>query len=78
MDRYLIKTNCNECTAKSNCFIQKTKDTKAFYDLQKNQISYKKGEIIIKEGTRVTDILYIIDGLNSGGNFFINEQTIFI
>ncbi len=63
MEKYLIKTNCNECTAKSSCFIQKTEDTKAFYDLQKNQISYKKGEIIIKEGTRVRDILFVIDGL---------------
>ncbi len=63
MDRYLTKINCNECSVKSNCFIQKTKDTEEFYSLQKNQISYKKGEIIIKEGTRVTDILYVIDGL---------------
>jgi CRP-like cAMP-binding protein len=31
--------------------------------LQKKQISYKKGEIIIKEGTRVTDVLYVIEGL---------------
>ena len=63
MDRYLTKTNCNECDGRSNCFVQKAKDTEEFYNLQKNQISYKKGEIIIKEGTRVTDILYVIDGL---------------
>jgi CRP/FNR family transcriptional regulator, polysaccharide utilization system transcription regulator len=63
MDRYIIETNCNECSAKSKCFITKTNKTEAFYALPKKQISYKKGEMIIKEGTRVTDILYIIDGL---------------
>jgi len=63
MDRYLIKTNCYECSAKSKCFIQKTKDAEEFYNLQKNQISYNKGEIIVKEGSRVTDILYVVDGL---------------
>lgn len=63
MYSYIIKTNCNECSAKSKCFIKKTKNTEQFYDLPKKQISYKKGEIIIKEGTRVTDIFYVIDGL---------------
>ena len=63
MDRYLIKNNCNECYARSKCFVQRTKNGEGFYNSQKTQISYKKGETIVKEGTHVTDILYVIDGL---------------
>jgi len=63
MDRYLVKTNCNECPARSKCFVQRTKDAEGFYNSQKTQISYKKGETIVKEGTHVTDILYVIDGI---------------
>lgn len=63
MDRYLIKTNCNECSARSKCFVQRTKNAEEFYHLQKKHIRYKKGETIVKEGTRVNDILYVIDGL---------------
>ncbi len=63
MDRYLIKTNCFECHAKSDCFIQRTKNADEFYKLNKTQIIYKKGETIIKEGTHVTNILYVLDGL---------------
>jgi CRP-like cAMP-binding protein len=63
MDRYLVKTNCNECYARSKCFVQRTKNAEEFYNSQKTHISYKKGETIVKEGTHVTDILYVIDGL---------------
>lgn len=63
MDRYLHKTDCSECYAKSNCFIQRVKNAEDFYSLQKNHIIYKKRETIIKEGTQVSNILYIIDGL---------------
>jgi CRP-like cAMP-binding protein len=63
MDRYLIKTNCSECYARSKCFIQRTKNADKFYDLLKSQITYKKGETIVKEGISVTNILYVIEGL---------------
>ncbi|HNS17842.1 MAG TPA: Crp/Fnr family transcriptional regulator [Bacteroidales bacterium] len=63
MDRYVIKTNCNDCYARSDCFIQKIKKIEEFFNLQKTHIPYNKGETIIKEGSHVTDILYIIDGL---------------
>lgn len=62
MDRYLIKTNCKECYASSYCFIQRTKNAEEFYNLQKTHIIYKKGETIIKEGTSVTNIMYVLDG----------------
>ncbi len=63
MDRYLVRTSCNDCYARPKCFVQRTKDAEVFYELQKSHIRYKKGETIVKAGAHVTDILYIIDGL---------------
>ncbi|MBN1186936.1 MAG: Crp/Fnr family transcriptional regulator [Bacteroidales bacterium] len=63
MDRYLIKTDCNECYTRSDCYIQRVKNAEDFYDVLKSHISYKKRETIIKEGTHVSNILYVIDGL---------------
>jgi len=63
MDRYLEKTNCNECNRSSDCFIQNIEKIEEFYNLQKVHINYKKGETIIKEGSRVSNILYVLDGL---------------
>jgi CRP-like cAMP-binding protein len=63
MDRYLVKTNCIDCYASSKCFVQGLKNAEEFYQLQKTHISYRKGETIIKEGSHVTNILYVLDGL---------------
>jgi len=63
MDRYLTKTNCKGCYARSKCFIQRTKKAEKFYESVKTHISYKRGETIVKEGMPVTNILYVIDGL---------------
>jgi len=63
MDRYLEKTNCNKCSRSSDCFIQNIEKEEEFYNIQKTHINYKKGETIIKEGSRVSDILYLLDGL---------------
>jgi len=63
MDRYLIKTDCKECGVRTKCFIQRTKGAERFYEFIKSQISYKRGETVVKEGIPVTSILYIIDGL---------------
>ena len=63
MDRYLFKTDCKECFFRPHCFIQRVKNVEDFYALQKTHIIYKKRETIIKEGTQVSNILYIIDGL---------------
>jgi len=63
MDRYLVKTNCNDCYARTKCFVQRTKNAEEFYKMQKPHIRYKKGETIVKEGARVTDILYVVEGL---------------
>jgi CRP-like cAMP-binding protein len=63
MDRYLIKTDCNNCYEKTNCFVQQIKKIDEFFDLEKKHIIYKKGETVIKEGTRVTEIFYVLEGL---------------
>ncbi len=63
MNRYLINTDCKECYARSDCFIQRIKKAEEFYKLQKPHIKYKKGETIIKEGLPVRNIFYIIEGL---------------
>ncbi len=63
MDRYLIKTDCKECCVSSKCFIQRTQNADKFYELIKSQITYKKGETIVKEGIKVSNILYVISGL---------------
>lgn len=63
MDRYLHKTNCNDCYAKAHCFIQRVQNAEEFLELKKNHITYNKRETIIKEGTGVSNIMYVIDGL---------------
>ena len=63
MDRYLTKTDCKVCPYRSGCFIQRTKNAEEFYESLKSHISYKRGETIVKEGVRVNNILYVIDGL---------------
>lgn len=63
MDRYLVKTDCINCYAREQCFVQRIKQVDEFLNLSKNHITYRKGETIVKEGTRVTEILYVIEGL---------------
>lgn len=63
MDRYLNKTNCGDCFYRIKCFIRRTKNAEKFYESVKSQISYKRRETIVKEGMRVNNILYVIDGV---------------
>jgi len=63
MDQFIEKTNCIDCKRVSDCFIQKIDDSGEFFKQQKVQINYKKGETIIKEGTYVSSIFYVLDGL---------------
>jgi len=63
MDRYLVKTDCINCHAREQCFVQRIKKVDEFLNLRKNHITYRKGETIVKEGTRVTEIVYVVDGL---------------
>ncbi len=63
MDRYLKKIKCGECNSKSKCFIKKIKNSENFVNQEKIHLYYNKGETIIKEGTHVNDILYVLNGL---------------
>jgi len=62
MDRYLQKFDCDECKWSSNCFIQNIDRVEEFFSIKKIHVDFKKGETIIKEGTRVSNILFILDG----------------
>lgn len=62
MNQYIEKTNCTDCKRSSDCFIQKIDYKKEFFNQQKVQINYKKGETIIKEGTYVSSVFYVLDG----------------
>jgi len=63
MNQFIEKTNCFDCKRVSDCFIQKIDDSKEFFEQQKTQINYKKGETIIKEGTYASSIYYVLNGL---------------
>ena len=63
MDRYLGSIDCNNCSRSSDCFIQNIETIEVFNALEKRHINYKKGETIIKEGSRVSNVLYILDGI---------------
>ena len=58
-----IKSNCLQCVNKSYCFRQlKTKELD-FINSERVELSYKKGEIISKQGAFVTQILFVKKGL---------------
>ncbi|MDX2443773.1 MAG: Crp/Fnr family transcriptional regulator [Bacteroidales bacterium] len=63
MNQYIEKTNCIDCKHVSNCFTQKIDYVGDFFNHQKVQINYKRGETIIKEGTYVSSIFYVLNGL---------------
>lgn len=63
MDRYIEKITCNDCPQADICFIQDIEKIDEFYNSQKTHINYNKGETIIKEGSRVSNILYVLQGL---------------
>ncbi|MBN1253537.1 MAG: Crp/Fnr family transcriptional regulator [Bacteroidales bacterium] len=63
MNQHIIRTNCIDCNRILDCFTQVIDDSEDFLNQQKVQINYKKGETIIKEGTSVSSIYYILDGL---------------
>jgi CRP/FNR family transcriptional regulator len=63
MDRYLKSTNCKNCISYDNCFIKDIENNENIYPIYKKHIKYNKGETIVKEGSMVSDILYVIDGL---------------
>ncbi|MCK5029440.1 MAG: Crp/Fnr family transcriptional regulator [Bacteroidales bacterium] len=53
---------CTECKEKSLCFKQLNKDELKLTNENKVQIHFKKGEIISKQGSFVTHIMYLKNG----------------
>jgi CRP-like cAMP-binding protein len=54
---------CPDCKQKSTCFRQLDEGQLQITNKSKVQIRYKKGETIIKQGSFVTHVLYIREGL---------------
>jgi CRP/FNR family transcriptional regulator len=63
MEGFSNKTDCNECKYASTCFVRKLVHKEDFSNQNKFHVNYKKGETIIKEGSHISRILYVIDGL---------------
>ena len=59
----LSKINCLNCPNKSKCFSHLSEDELLKFNKYRTEISYKKGETIIKQGTFVTNILFIKSGM---------------
>lgn len=55
-------TKCLECTEKSLCFKQLNQEELDLTNENKVQIQFKKGEIISKQGSFVTHIMYLKSG----------------
>jgi CRP/FNR family transcriptional regulator len=55
-------TSCSDCTEKSLCFRQLNKEELRLTNENKVQIRFKKGEIISKQGSFVTHIMYLKNG----------------
>lgn len=55
--------NCKECKKLPQCFQYLYPDELEFITSRKTQITYLKGEIIIKQGAFAPYILYVVDGL---------------
>lgn len=53
---------CFECDKKSLCFQQLTEDELKLTNENKVQIRFKKGEIISKQGTFITHVMYLKNG----------------
>ena len=68
--------HCEEIDETSSCFNSLTEDELNHIDRNKTEIKYSKGETIIKQGTKATNILYLKEGLvklsmNTGENNLI-------
>ncbi len=62
MNQYIEKTNCIDCRRNLDCFTRLIDHNEEFFNQQKVQINYKKGETIIKKGTFVSSVFYLLDG----------------
>lgn len=58
-----IKTSCTVGKTNCNCFDFLTEEQNELIERSQVTVAYRKGEIIAKQGTFTTHILYICDGL---------------
>ena len=58
-----IKTSCTVGATNCNCFDHLTKEQNELVEQNQVTVAYRKGEIIAKQGTFTTHILFICDGL---------------
>ena len=63
MNTGLEKITCKECKHKSKCFKHLLREELEFLDHHKVQLVYSKGEIICKQGSFASSLIYILDGL---------------
>ncbi len=58
-----IKTSCTVGATNCNCFDHLTEEQNKLVEQNQVTVAYRKGEIIAKQGTFTTHILFICDGL---------------
>ncbi len=58
-----IKTSCTVGKSNNNCFDFLTEEERDLINKNKVTVEYRKGEVIAKQGTFTTHILYLLDGL---------------
>lgn len=55
--------NCVDCTKKSSCFNQLNKADHKFIEDNRLELNFKAGEVIVKQGSFASNIMFIYDGL---------------
>lgn len=63
MDTGLIKCSCSDCVLKSLLFKHLSNNEMSNICFSKTEKQYRKGEIIIEEGTIIDNFIYLKDGL---------------
>jgi len=58
-----IKTSCTVSNISCSCFDHLTEEQKKLVERNQVMVEYKKGEVIVKQGTFTSHILYICEGL---------------
>ena len=70
--------NCSLCNNKSTCFEQLNDDEFEFINTKRVEIKYKKGEVIAKQGSFATHILFLKKGLVKVYKEINNEHNLIL
>jgi len=57
-----IKTNCIDCKCKSGPFLCLQKDEMLLVDKNRTELTYRKGEILCKQGTFISSLIFVKKG----------------